>query len=176
MGKTWWCVYGRIDARDIGMMVRVLVGIWWCMCMLAHIHPYVDIRAHAYVGRCICTCWYMYLLVYAGTCICWYVYVYMSVSVCRYMWRNRRLWQINKIHGAMYHKLVALMQTLWELYPWHIDLGIEEWKNRGMYCCILLTAYYSLSLTWKNIWNLIGWEEYKNGRICALYLIPALPD
>ena len=152
-----WCWYVYMY-----MMVRVFVGICWCMYML--------VRVHVYVGTCICTCWYMYMLVYVGTCMC------TCWCVCRYMWRNRWSWQINKIHDAMYHKLVVLTQTLWEWYPWHIDSGIEEWKYRGKYRRILLIVYYHLSLTWENIRNLIGWEEYNTGRICTLNLIPVLPD
>ena len=32
-------------------------------------------------------------------------------------------------------------------------------------------GYMKLPLTWKNIWNLIGWEEYNIGRICTLFSI-----
>ena len=94
------------------------------------------------------------------------------VTAFDYWWS----WQINKIHDAMYHKLLVLMQTLWELYPWHIDSGIKEWKNRGKYRRILLTVHYRSSLTWKNIGNLIVWEKYNTGGICTLFLMPALPD
>ena len=139
-------------------MVHVLVGIGYCMYMLARVHIYVDVRVHMHVGTCIC--WYTLVHVYAGTCMstCW--------CVCRYMWRNRWSCLINKIFEAMFHKLVILTQTFWELHPWHIDSGIEERRNRGKYRRILLTVYYRLSLPWKNIRNLISWEELKTDRSC----------
>ena len=82
MDKTWWCMYGWInvrDVRDMYMMVRVLVGMYWCTCMFVRVYVNADVHVHVYVVTY--TCWYMYMLVYVATCICWYVYVYMLVRV-----------------------------------------------------------------------------------------------
>ena len=156
-------IWKKLDgACMVGLMcvMLVCVYVYYGTCsrwyMLVHVN----------VSTCTCICWR------ACTCICWYVYMYMLVPVySRYMWKNRRSRQINKVHDAVYHKLVVLKQTLWKLYPWHIDLCIEDWKKRVKYRRILLTVYYHLSLTWKNIRDLIGWKEYSTGHICTLYLV-----
>ena len=58
------------------MMVRVLVGIGWCLYMLVRVHVYVDVSVHVYVGTCLAHVgvrWYMYMLVrvrvHVGFCV-----------------------------------------------------------------------------------------------------------
>ena len=54
---------------------------------------------------------------------------------------------------------------------WFLKLGIAKALYISDGCCTEFNIYCFLSLTRKNIYNMIGWEERSIGRICTLFSI-----